>query len=187
MRRLLDRHGNEPLRLARRRQCFGLRVPSRVSFVRSASTTHRRSRFAFSDRDIATAAIETPAWQQAATASALNSALYRRRRRRSTTIVFTCPPHCEVHTYTLTQWRYPQVGFPDRLRTTVFQCSISNLNCSSSADAMHADSRLAAALLSIVGDTTSGKLVKQLYTPVLGPAAMCPPVLPGLRRSRLNQ
>ncbi len=57
----------------------------------SASTTHRRSRFAFSDRDIATAAIETPGCRQAATASALNSALYPRRRRRSTTIVFTCP------------------------------------------------------------------------------------------------
>ena len=33
--------------------------------------THRRSRFAFTDRDIATAAIDTPGWRHAATASVL--------------------------------------------------------------------------------------------------------------------
>ena len=49
--------------------------------------------FAFTDCDSAIAAIETPGWRQAATASALNSALCRRRRRRSMIVVFTCPVH----------------------------------------------------------------------------------------------
>lgn len=69
---------------------FGCALRCGDSAARSASTTQRRSRFAFTDRDIAAAAIDTPGWQQAATASALNSALCRRRRRRSKTVVFTC-------------------------------------------------------------------------------------------------
>lgn len=50
--------------------------------ARSASTTQRRSRFAFSPRASATAAIDTPGCRHAATDSARNAALWRRRRRR---------------------------------------------------------------------------------------------------------
>jgi len=64
--------------------------------ARSASTTQRRNRFAFSERDSATAAIETPARRHAATDSALNAALWRRRRRRPQLSAWskacTCPP-----------------------------------------------------------------------------------------------
>ncbi len=49
---------------------------------RSASTIHRRSRFAFKERAIATAAIETPGFRHAATDSALNAGLCRLRRCR---------------------------------------------------------------------------------------------------------
>jgi hypothetical protein len=51
--------------------------------VLSASTTQRRSRFAFTPRDIAIAAIETPGCRHADTASDLNDSLWRRRRRRA--------------------------------------------------------------------------------------------------------
>jgi TIR domain len=66
--------------------------------VLSASTSQRRKRLAFSPRDSATAAIDTPGCRHAAIASALNSALWRRRRRRpmliACSLVFMCPPIC---------------------------------------------------------------------------------------------
>jgi hypothetical protein len=57
------------------RNAFGCAIVRGVSISRCASKTDRRSKFAFTDRDIATAAIDTPGWLQVATDSALNSAL----------------------------------------------------------------------------------------------------------------
>jgi hypothetical protein len=62
----------------------------------SAFSNDRRSKLAFSLCINAIAATDTSVPWQAATASALNSSVYRRRLRRhegaSWSIVFTCPP-----------------------------------------------------------------------------------------------
>lgn len=60
------------------RALCGAIVPS----ARSASTTQRLTTFAFIERSSAAAAVDAPGLRQAATASALNCALYDRRRRR---------------------------------------------------------------------------------------------------------
>ncbi len=79
----------------------------------SASTADRRSGFAFTDHASATAAIDTPGWRQAATASALNSARCRRRRRRSIIMVFTCPPRIWWTRMLLPLGFNGKVGSPD--------------------------------------------------------------------------
>jgi hypothetical protein len=55
---------------------------AKVPFARSASTTQRLRTLALIERSRAAAAVDAPGLRQAATASALNSALYDRRRRR---------------------------------------------------------------------------------------------------------
>ena len=88
--------------------------------VRSASTSQRRSKFAFSPRESATAAIDTPGRRHAATASALNASLWRRRRRRTMPIdcseVFTCPPVCWVDTIIRVRYAAQEGDFAGRLQ-----------------------------------------------------------------------
>jgi hypothetical protein len=62
-----------PLSIARALAGFSARWSAGAAAVRSASTTQRRSRLAFTPRDIAIAAIETPGCRHAATASDLNA------------------------------------------------------------------------------------------------------------------
>jgi hypothetical protein len=61
--------------------------------ARSASTIQRLRTLALIERSSAAPAVDAPGLRQAATASALNSALYVRRRRRpaSWSIVHSCP------------------------------------------------------------------------------------------------
>ena len=102
--------------------------------VRSASTTQRRSRFAFSPRESAAAAIDTPGRRQAATDSALNAALWRRRRRRpmlaASTEVSTCPPICYVDTYAPISQKGSEGEFASRLPSPYYSSGCTSLAAS---------------------------------------------------------